>query len=250
MEWTAIVLTGGASRRLGTDKATAVVAGKRMIDRVITQLPAVPIVVVGPDPGIRGVLVTREDPPGAGPAAALAAGLEHVRTDWVALIAADMPFAVPMLMGLPRQADAVVPVADGHPQPLCAWYRVAALPSSRPGDSMRAVLRDLDVRYVEVSATAVADIDTPADLAAAERVLTIMGGMEKWVNAVKAELGLQQDVDVTLILDVAKEAAHNVQRPAAPVTTYLMGLAVGNGADPVHVAASIENLATSWDPDA
>ena len=67
------MLTGGGSTRLGQDKATVVVAGRRMIDRVLDQIPAdVPVVVVGPDPGVqRSVQVTREDPPGGGPVAAI-----------------------------------------------------------------------------------------------------------------------------------------------------------------------------------
>lgn len=249
-DWTAIVLTGGGSTRLGQDKATTVVAGQRMIDLILGQLPAVPVVVVGPDPGIPGITVTREDPPGGGPVAALAAGLGCVTTPWAALIAADMPFAVPMLLRLPRTGDAVVPVSQGHPQPLCAWYRVGALGDLRPAMSMRAVLAALDATYVEVPAAQVVDIDTPADLAQVRRRLTIMGGMDKWVNAVRAELGLEEDIDVDLILDVAKEAAHGVQRPAAPVSTYLMGLAVGVGADPAQAADVISRLAQSWQQDA
>lgn len=249
-DWTAIVLTGGASTRLGTDKATTMVAGQRMIDRVLGQLPDVPVIVVGPDPQVPGVTVTREDPPGGGPAAGIAAALPLVDTPWVAVIAADMPLAVPMLLGLHRIGDAVVPVSQGHPQPLSAWYRVAALPPLGPGLGMRNVLAGLDVTYVEVGSRAVMDIDTPEQKQDAQRVLTIMGGMEKWVKAVKTELGLEQDVDVAMILDIAKEAAHNVQRPAAPVTTYLMGLAIGVGGDPAQVAATIERLAASWDADA
>lgn len=246
----AIVLTGGLSTRLGQDKATAVVAGHRMIDRILAQLEGLPVVVVGPDPGIGGVTVTREDPPGGGPVAAIAAGLPLIDSEWVLVIAADMPFAVPMLLGLPRRADAVIPVADGHRQPLSAWYRVAALRDLRPGMSMRQVLAGLDLVEIEVPTQLVADIDTPADLAAAEQALAIMGRMEKWVNAVRAELGLEEDVDIDLILDVAKEAAHGVQRPAAPVTTYLLGLAVGVGADPAQAAATINELARSWEQDA
>lgn len=245
-----MVLTGGGSRRLGTDKATAVVAGRRMVDRVIAQLPEVPVVVVGPDPGIPGVVVTREDPPGGGPAAGIAAALEHVCTPWVAVIAADMPFAVPMVMALPRKADAVIPVAQGVPQPLCAWYRVDALRGLGPGVSMRAVLKTLDAQFVEVDERTVFDIDGPDDLAEAERILTIMEAMQEWVDAVRTELGLDVDVDVQLILDVAKDAAHGVQRPAAPVSTYLLGLAVAGGADPKQAAAAIGRLAQEWSTDA
>jgi hypothetical protein len=173
-----------------------------------------------------------------------------VHSEWVAVIAADMPFGVPVLTGLPREADAVVPRAGGQPQPLCAWYRVAALNGLGPGVSMRTVLAGLQVHYVDVPEEAMADIDTPADLAAAARRLSIMGGMREWVEAVKAELGLDAEVDVDLILDVAKDAAHGVQRPAAPVSTYLLGLAVGAGADPATAAAAIERLAQSWPADA
>lgn len=249
-DWTAVVLTGGGSRRLGTDKATAVVAGQRMIDRVVAQLADVPVVVVGPDPGIPGVTVTREDPPGGGPVAAIAAALPHVRSEWIAVIAADMPFAVSMLRTLPRGGDAVVPIAEDHPHPLSAWYRVSTLRGLGPGMSMRAVLAALEVTYVDVPVRAVVDIDTPEERDSVERTLTIMGAMEQWVNAVKAELGLEQEIDVAMILDVAKDAAHSVQRPAAPVTTYLLGLAVGVGADPAEAAATIERLAQSWDKDA
>src|SRR5438034_107720 len=57
-----------------------------------------------------------------------------------------------------------------------------------------------------------------------------MTELDEWVTAARAELGLADHVDVELLLDVAREAAHGVQKTAAPVTTYLLGLAVGRGA--------------------
>ncbi len=52
--------------------------------------------------------------------------------------------------------------------------------------------------------------------------------LTQWVNQVSDELGIDHgDVDVALLLDVARDAAHGVVRPAAPVTTYLLGLAQG-----------------------
>jgi molybdopterin-guanine dinucleotide biosynthesis protein A len=259
--WTAIVLTGGRSTRLGQDKATAVVAGRRMVDRVVAQIPVeVPVVLVGPDPGVaRPVVVTREEPAGGGPAAAVAAGLRHVRTEAAAVLAADMPFAVPVVMSLlPRlgAAEAVVPMAGGQPQSLCAVYSTAALRRVRvtPGTSMRQVLAQLDVDFVQRDPGDLVDIDTPSELEAAARRLTIMEAdrkgraMQEWVAAVKEQLGIDASVDVDLILDVAKDAAHGVQRPAAPVTTYLLGLAVAGGADPAEAAARIAALAQSWSP--
>jgi hypothetical protein len=47
-------------------------------------------------------------------------------------------------------------------------------------------------------------------------------------------------------LDVARDVAHQVARPAAPLTTYLLGVAVGRGADPTEAAARITALADQW----
>ena len=70
--------------------------------------------------------------------------------------------------------------------------------------------------------------------------------MDAWVDEVRRELGLPDEVDVALLLDLARDAAHGVQRPAAPVTTYLLGLAVARGADPAEAAARLSALASRW----
>lgn len=51
--------------------------------------------------------------------------------------------------------------------------------------------------------------------------------LDDWITALTRELGLDGSVDEGLLLDVARDAAHNVARPAAPVTTFLVGLAAG-----------------------
>lgn len=58
----------------------------------------------------------------------------------------------------------------------------------------------------------------------------------EWTRALCDRLGIDPaEVDVGLLLDQARDAAHAVERPAAPVTTYVLGLAVGRGADPAAV---------------
>ena len=50
-----------------------------------------------------------------------------------------------------------------------------------------------------------------------------------WVAQLTAALDLDAGaVDTTLVLDVAREAAHGVARPAAPLTTFLIGLSAGS----------------------
>jgi hypothetical protein len=71
-----------------------------------------------------------------------------------------------------------------------------------------------------------------------------MSEMDQWVADVTAELGLDAtDVPVKEVLDVARDVAHNVLRPGAPVSAYLLGLAVAAGADPAEAAAKISALA-------
>ena len=70
--------------------------------------------------------------------------------------------------------------------------------------------------------------------------------MNDWIAAVQKELGLDVLFETDAILDVAREAAHATERKAAPVTTYLMGVAAAQGANPQEVAAKIEKLAKSW----
>lgn len=70
--------------------------------------------------------------------------------------------------------------------------------------------------------------------------------MDEWIDRVMAELGLTERPDVASILDVARDAAHGVARPAAPVTTYLMGVAVAQGRDPHDIAQRIARLADGW----
>jgi len=71
-----------------------------------------------------------------------------------------------------------------------------------------------------------------------------------WTAALAAELGIDDPVDVPALLDLARDAAHHVERPAAPVTTFLVGLAAGRAggtAQDVAAASAIATrLATSW----
>lgn len=76
--------------------------------------------------------------------------------------------------------------------------------------------------------------------------------LSEWSVLVRAELGLGAvDVDIDAVLSLAGTAARAVRRPAAPLTTYLVGIAVGRavatGSDPLEAAraatAAVERLA-------
>nr|BFD92346.1 hypothetical protein KitaXyl93_37060 [Kitasatospora sp. Xyl93] len=135
-----IVPAGGAARRLGgADKPGLTVGETTLLDRVLAACAgARTAVVVGParPTAHGGVRWTREQPPGGGPVAAVAAGLDLVTADTVLLLAADLPFLdrrtverlVTALDRAGARADAAVLVdAGGREQPLAAAYRTAPL---------------------------------------------------------------------------------------------------------------------------
>ena len=78
-----------------------------------------------------------------------------------------------------------------------------------------------------------------------------MVNLHDWIDELSDALDVEVDLDEGLILDLARTAAHNVQKTAAPITTYLLGVAAGAGnADPEAVerlAARAQQLAESWD---
>lgn len=77
-----------------------------------------------------------------------------------------------------------------------------------------------------------------------------MSVLEDWMGAVCLELGLDRgDIDRDLVLDLARDVAHGVARPGAPLTAYLLGLAVGRGAAARDAAARLTELAEDWQRD-
>ena len=81
--------------------------------------------------------------------------------------------------------------------------------------------------------------------------------LSEWVTAVARELGLEQALDsvgtVDLVLDLTSDVAHGVNRPAAPVTAFLIGVAAGRADDPTvaarDYAGKIAKLAEGWGAD-
>ena len=71
--------------------------------------------------------------------------------------------------------------------------------------------------------------------------------LDDWAAQAATALGLEPAaVDQQAVLDLARDVAYAVARPAAPLTAYLLGLAVGRGADPAGAAATIRELAATW----
>jgi len=191
------LLLGGASRRMGRDKARLAVGGVPMARRALAALLALCDDVVAVDragraprrwpAGVRAVT----DPEGAPPAAltGIATALAAARHPWVLVLACDMPFPAPALLrGLCRTALAlppgalpqvVVPRTGEVLHPLCAVYHRGLLDEVRArveaGDlKVQALARahgqfvDEDtLRTWDRSLTGLTNVNTPGDLAAA-----------------------------------------------------------------------------------
>jgi molybdopterin-guanine dinucleotide biosynthesis protein A len=178
MEFDAVILAGGRSSRLGgVPKSQLMYDGATLLDVSLQAARgARAVVVVGPDPGTlpTGVLNCREEPPFAGPAAAVAAGLSALEAHYASrhqegrrapltlVLACDMPRADAAIRALvavlegegaagasvsgapgAQGADGVMAVsADGRRQPLLGFYSTAALQRAVAENARRGTLKN------------------------------------------------------------------------------------------------------------
>jgi molybdopterin-guanine dinucleotide biosynthesis protein A len=190
MTFDAIVLAGARSRRLdGSDKALVRIGGKTLLEIVLEAVSAARrTIVVGPQRDVPiGATWVQEEPPAAGPVAALAAGLLLVRSNLVAVVAVDHPLVtsedITLLLGAVSADGAVAVCDDGRPQPLLAAYRLLALNlalerltsgkrhglrGARVGD----LVATLDLAPVDLGLHA-RDCDTWADVEAVRRLAEV-----------------------------------------------------------------------------
>jgi hypothetical protein len=75
-----------------------------------------------------------------------------------------------------------------------------------------------------------------------------MSPLDRWTEVVCFEFSLSPgSVDTRVILDMARDVAHGVDRPAAPLSAYLLGLAVAQGHPLEASAARISEIAAGWE---
>lgn len=192
-----VVLAGGASRRMGTDKALLRLppahgagegAAPRLVDHAAAVLAACcddVVVAAGDGRRIDGLAVPQigDAVAGAGPLGGVLAGLRAARHPLVAVLAVDQPGADPAVFRLlaARWAGeaAVVPRAGGRLQPLAAvWARAAAGPLAtllargdrEVGDAVAGlglrVVEEHDWRAAAPGADLARNLNRPDDLAA------------------------------------------------------------------------------------
>ena len=166
MKVTAIILAGGKNLRLGRPKATEIIGGKSIVERVIERLSPLAsqmLIVTGIErtdlPGTADAEFLTDLYPGYGPLGGIYTGLAASRASHSIVVACDMPFLNTKLLGyMIEQAgdfDAVVPRLDGGMiEPLHAVYSRKCLEPIKERLesnqlSVNSFIRALRVRYIE-----------------------------------------------------------------------------------------------------
>ena len=193
----AALLVGGASSRMGRDKAALSIAGEAAATRLARRLAALceDVLLVGGTPPADAPGRRVPDPPG--PVCALrglCGALEAARAERVLVIATDLPLVhEALLLGLCAwpEADAVLTRDAGGPQPLCAVYRrESVLPRARrrlasgADLALRDLCAELETRVLpadvqaalDPDGTALWNVNTPEDLARVQALLAREAG--------------------------------------------------------------------------
>lgn len=167
----AVVLAGGASRRMGQDKSRLLVGGEPILERLVRLLRGVdlPVTVLGGRP-VEGAAFVPDGDAFSGPLAALADWAPS-RSHTMVVSCDAVRFHAGVVRGLLEligRYEAAIPVVEGWPHPLCALYRTSAFEHARVAKAEgSARIRDwtdrLDAFYADEDALRSAAID-PRDV--------------------------------------------------------------------------------------
>jgi molybdenum cofactor guanylyltransferase len=199
LEVSGVILAGGMGTRLGgVKKALVEVGGAPVLQRVLDVVaPLVAeAILVDNDQGLAhlGLRIVPDVQTRAGPLTALYSGLAAVTTPLCLVLACDMPFLsrqlLEWLIDQSAEADVVMPLVEGHPEPMHAVYRrepcLAAIERARRQGQQRmtAFLRDVQVREIAEPELRARDrelhsflnVNTPDDLQRARELAEAMQG--------------------------------------------------------------------------
>jgi molybdopterin-guanine dinucleotide biosynthesis protein A len=174
-----VVLCGGRSSRMGTDKATMIVEGAAMAVRVAAAMRDGGVTTVaaiggdGPALAALGLAVVSDQHPGEGPLGGIVTAFAAFPDADALLVAScDLPWlnaaTVRMLVAALGRHEAAVAVGERR-EPLCALWRASSAPDIAAAfaggeRAVHRVLASLDVVDVAVDPEAVRNVNTPVDL--------------------------------------------------------------------------------------
>ena len=160
---TAIILAGGKSSRMGTDKGLVDFNGQEMITYVLQHVKVVAndVLIISNHTGYEkfGYPVCEDIHKNQGPLGGIHAGLLNSKTAWNLVIGCDLPFVtkefLAFLVSSIAEGDALVPIHDSFAEPLCALYHQSSFPKIeslllKQELKMQTVVKELDTIFIEV----------------------------------------------------------------------------------------------------
>jgi len=182
----AYILTGGQSRRFTADKCLAKINGKTLTEIIYAKLSVVfdNVYIVGKDNPFSHINFVKDMNEVQCPLNGIATALDHSKSDFIFVIACDMPLVKNgTISNISKEvkvtSEVVLSVVDSQNQPLCAFYSKEILPKintaiKKKEYSLMKLLDQLDVAKIAISNNDIwqfLNVNYPADLKKAERIL-------------------------------------------------------------------------------
>lgn len=168
---TGVILAGGESRRMGSDKSLLPIQGARFIDHVYSRMAALfdEVVIVTNSPELYSEIDCRKVPDlyyAQGALAGVHSGLAHAGNEQIFVVGCDMPFisarVVRHICAQASRGDLVIPNSSGGHEPLHALYDkscLSAMEQVLDGGQRRIMLFFDQVKVVEISSKKIKELD-------------------------------------------------------------------------------------------
>jgi len=162
MQITGIILAGGKSKRMGTDKASLKLDGKTLLERCVKLIhPFCKTILISsnnPEHENFGYKIIPDEIPDCGPIGGIYSCLKQSDREWNFILSVDSPFVHPgFITALKNELngfDAVVPVHNKGNEPLIAFYNKSCLPAMQKqleagNYKMQRLLNGVNIKWVE-----------------------------------------------------------------------------------------------------
>lgn len=236
---TIIVAGGKSSRMYFIDKSSLPLQRESLFE--ITVKNAVGEILVSSnseDIEYKNVVVVKDLVPSGGPAVGVWSCLQIIKSEYVLLLAVDQPFVGNFIEELIKLAldnsNGAWIKAAGQFQPFASCVKRELLLTSLEQSqgvniSMRRLLQGMNLAKLEVTNNKIWDVDTWSDYFYALGQINEKEPMtEEWIETLQRQLNLTADfLDTEEILNITRVVAHNIERKAAPLTTFLLGYLAG-----------------------
>lgn len=164
MQTTAIILAGGKSKRMGSDKALLKIDGQTLLERLIEKVkPLCQEVLISSNYETHNFFsypVLEDEILNCGPIGGISTCLKHSKTDWNLVISVDAAYVEPdflrFLISSVNDSDAIIPVWERGKEPLIGLYKGSCLSRmeqmiAQSDFKMHNLLKKLNIEYIDAN---------------------------------------------------------------------------------------------------